>query len=57
MAGKRKRIPAIIREHYRRIGRKGGKARAEKLTKQELQRIARLGAEETNRRRALQKTA
>ena len=48
MAGKRKLHPAV-RAHYRKIGRKGGRARARSLTAWERSRIARLGAEETNR--------
>jgi hypothetical protein len=44
----RKRISTQVRAHYRRIGRKGGRARALKLTARERSQIARLGAEATN---------
>jgi hypothetical protein len=43
-----KRIHPQVRAHYRRIGKKGGRARARKLTAWERSRIARLGAEATN---------
>jgi hypothetical protein len=46
----RKRVNPQVRAHYRRIGRKGGRARAKALTAWERSRIARLGAEATNRK-------
>jgi len=46
----RKRISPIVRAHYRKIGKKGGRARARKLTPWERSQIARLGAEATNKK-------
>jgi hypothetical protein len=41
---KRQTVAEIIREHYMRIGKKGGKAWAEKLTSERSKEIADQGA-------------
>jgi len=48
----RKRISSQVRAHYRRIGSKGGKARAKALTQRQRSRIARMGAVATNAKKA-----
>jgi len=54
MARKKKSQPSnkeIIREHYRKIGKKGGKARAEKLTPERRKEIAQIAHKASRRKK------
>jgi general stress protein YciG len=52
-----KQLHPIIRAHYRKMGKKGGKGRAAKLSPQRRQEIARSGGKAKARKRSLDNQA
>jgi hypothetical protein len=51
----KQKIPDDVLDYFKRMGRKGGKLRAKKLSADERKRIAALGAAERERRKAASK--